>query len=152
MRKGHDRSMREKGTKPLLSLRVRRGKEDSGFPPLMWVLIGLLLLSVVAIVRTMIRHDQQLTLEREINRTEVPRDMTEWDPNWPPLPPVNERPPRPLDQVRAAYAFAARKPDVLRYVPCYCGCEHHGHRSNLDCYVRGLNREGMPEWDTHAFT
>lgn len=152
MRKGHGRSMREKGTKPLLSLRVRPGKADSGFPPLMWVLIGLVLLSIVAIVRTMIRHDQQLTLEREMSRTEVPREMTDWDPNWPPLPPVNEPPPRPLDQVRAAYAFAAREGDVLQYVPCYCGCEERGHRSNLDCYIGGRTVAGTPKWNPHSYT
>ncbi|MBA2565871.1 MAG: hypothetical protein H0V09_10700 [Gemmatimonadetes bacterium] len=33
-------------------------------------------------------------------------------------------------EVREAYEFAAHRPDVLRYVPCFCGCWRSGHRSN----------------------
>jgi hypothetical protein len=118
----------------------------------MWVLIGLVFLGGVAIVRTFMRQDRQLMLEREMNRTAVPAHFTEWDPNWPPLPTVSEPPPRPLDVVREAYAFAARKADILQHVPCYCGCQLHGHRSNLDCYLRNRIAGGAPEWDPHAFT
>jgi hypothetical protein len=37
---------------------------------------------------------------------------------------------------RQAYLFALARPDVLRYLPCYCGCASLGHTSNLDCFVR----------------
>lgn len=75
-----------------------------------------------------------------------------WDPNWPPLPAVGAAPPRPMEEVRAAYALAARRGDLLQYVPCYCGCEKVGHSSNRDCYVRGQAADGTPVWDDHALT
>jgi hypothetical protein len=38
------------------------------------------------------------------------------------LPPLPFMPaPRPRDYVVAAYEFAALHPEVLKYVPCYCG-------------------------------
>lgn len=38
--------------------------------------------------------------------------------------------------VREAYTFAFDRPDVLQWVPCYCGCAGQGHTSNLDCFVK----------------
>lgn len=37
--------------------------------------------------------------------------------------------------VRGAYAYAVAHPEILRYIPCYCGCIAAGHRSNEDCFV-----------------
>jgi hypothetical protein len=39
-------------------------------------------------------------------------------------------------RTQAAYAFAVSRPDVLRWVPCYCGCGAMGHGSNLDCFIK----------------
>src|SRR5436309_15785832 len=41
----------------------------------------------------------------------------------------------PVD-VREAYRFAVANRDVLRYIPCYCGCGAAGHTSNASCYVK----------------
>jgi Protein of unknown function with PCYCGC motif len=38
--------------------------------------------------------------------------------------------------VREAYRFAVANRDVLRYIPCYCGCGAAGHTSNASCYVK----------------
>lgn len=40
-------------------------------------------------------------------------------------------------EVLEAYVFAAQHPEVLRYMPCYCGCENprSAHTSNYDCFV-----------------
>lgn len=40
-------------------------------------------------------------------------------------------------EIIEAYVFAAKHPEVLRYMPCYCGCEHPrtAHESNYDCFV-----------------
>lgn len=40
-------------------------------------------------------------------------------------------------EILEAYVFAAQHPEVLRYMPCYCGCEHprSAHTSNYDCFV-----------------
>ena len=37
--------------------------------------------------------------------------------------------------VREAYAYALGHPEVLQYIPCYCGCGNKGHTSNQDCFI-----------------
>jgi hypothetical protein len=69
----------------------------------------------------------------------------------PPLPVQAYAPPRPPDVVRAAYVFAAEHPEVLSYVPCFCGCERGGHRGNEDCFVSGRDANGdVTEWEPHG--
>ena len=74
-----------------------------------------------------------------------------WDSAWPPLP-ASGHPARPVEVVRAAYAYAARRGDVLKYMPCYCGCEAQGHGSNEDCFVKGRTAAGVPQWDPMGYT
>ena len=76
---------------------------------------------------------------------------TAWDPRWPPLP-LGGLPARRLEHIREAYAFAARRPDVMQYIPCYCGCSRFGHRSNEDCYVRRRREGVVPTWNSHGIT
>lgn len=47
-------------------------------------------------------------------------------------------------EVLEAYVFAAKHPEVLQYMPCYCGCEHPrtAHESNYDCFVDIVDRSG----------
>jgi hypothetical protein len=52
--------------------------------------------------------------------------------------------------VRQAYQFAVANPDLLRQIPCYCGCGAIGHKSNYDCYVSGKDSSGKLSFDTHA--
>ena len=69
----------------------------------------------------------------------------------PPLPLVPNMVPRAPEVIRDAYTFAARRPDVLEYVPCFCGCETAGHSGNADCFVESRNSDGtVREWDTHG--
>jgi hypothetical protein len=71
--------------------------------------------------------------------------------NLPPLPFQAYAPPRPAEVVRAAYRFAAEHPEILSYVPCFCGCERAGHHGNEDCFVKGRNEQGdVVEWDPHG--
>lgn len=73
--------------------------------------------------------------------------------NLPPLPFDPEPPARPMEVVRAAYKFAAEHPEVLSYVPCYCGCEHSGHRGNEDCFVTARDEKGdVTQWEPHGMT
>jgi hypothetical protein len=69
----------------------------------------------------------------------------------PPLPQVPYPPARPPEMVQAVYAFAARNPEVLHYVPCFCGCEHHGHQGSDDCFVAGRDGDGKPRWEMHGY-
>lgn len=52
--------------------------------------------------------------------------------------------------VKEAYQFALANPDVLRNIPCYCGCGAMGHTSNYACYVAGTDAEGAVVYDNHA--
>jgi hypothetical protein len=69
----------------------------------------------------------------------------------PALPVAEFALPRPDTVVRAVYEFAARRPDVLHYVPCFCGCEQGGHVGNDDCFVKARNAAGKPTaWEPHG--
>ncbi len=69
----------------------------------------------------------------------------------PPLPNPGFAPARPMETTRMAYEFAARHPEVIKYVPCYCGCERSGHGSNEACFVRSRDAKGGVTWDAHGW-
>jgi hypothetical protein len=69
----------------------------------------------------------------------------------PPLPDPGYAPVRPLAEVRAAYQFAALRPEVMAYVPCFCGCERSGHRDNEDCFIAARTADGSVTWSDHGF-
>jgi Protein of unknown function with PCYCGC motif len=53
--------------------------------------------------------------------------------------------------VRAVHLFAARHPEVLSYMPCFCGCQRSGHKHNDDCFVAGRDGTGkVTAWDYHG--
>ena len=61
------------------------------------------------------------------------------------------------DEVKAApavtqqaYQFAVANPDVMKQIPCYCGCGAMGHTSNYMCYVSGVDANGKVTFDSHA--
>ena len=69
----------------------------------------------------------------------------------PPIPFQAYAPPRPPEVVRAAYLFAAEHPEILSYVPCFCGCERGGHKGNEDCFVARRDAAGdVVEWEPHG--
>lgn len=73
--------------------------------------------------------------------------------NYPPLPNTGFPPPRPVETVEAVYRFAAEHPEVLSYIPCYCGCDRQGHQGNDDCFVAERNPKGdVVAWDQHGMT
>jgi hypothetical protein len=73
-----------------------------------------------------------------------------YDGELPPLPKVQYASARPAPRTRAAYEFAARHPEVLRHMPCFCGCERNGHRHNEDCFIARRDANGRPEWSPHG--
>ena len=71
--------------------------------------------------------------------------------NLPPIPFQGYPPPRPPEVVAAAFHFAAEHPEVLSYMPCFCGCERSGHKGNHDCFVKSRAANGdVLEWDEHG--
>lgn len=76
--------------------------------------------------------------------------VTGYTGELPPLPQVAFAAARPAPLTRAAYAFAARHPEVLRHMPCYCGCERNGHGNNEDCFIERRYADGRPAWSPHG--
>jgi len=52
--------------------------------------------------------------------------------------------------VQTAYQFNVANPDVMKDIPCYCGCGNVGHESNYDCYVSNIDDKGNITFDNHA--
>lgn len=83
----------------------------------------------------------------------VPRAVVPQKPAPPgPLPPMPLNGPlaRPREVVAAVFEFAARHPEVLQYIPCYCGCEQLGHGGNHDCFIRSRDANGRVQWNDHG--
>ncbi len=51
--------------------------------------------------------------------------------------------------VRESYQFALANPEVLKEIPCYCGCGPMGHTSNYSCYLED-SQGSEPVFDEHA--
>jgi Protein of unknown function with PCYCGC motif len=68
----------------------------------------------------------------------------------PPLPDLSGAA-RPVETVRAVFEFAARHPEVLKYMPCVCGCERMGHQGNDMCFVASRDEAGkVSSWEPHG--
>lgn len=80
-----------------------------------------------------------------------PGTPVEVAPDLPPLPPGAMNGARPPEVVKAVYEFAARHPEVLNYMPCFCSCPQMGHKNNDDCFVAGRNAQGkVAAWENHG--
>ena len=55
-------------------------------------------------------------------------------------------------RVQEAYRFALANPEVLSKIPCYCGCDASGHKSNRMCYIRSESADGRVVFDDHGST
>jgi hypothetical protein len=52
--------------------------------------------------------------------------------------------------VREAYRFAIANRDILKQIPCYCGCGAE-HQSNAECYIKDVRPDGSIEFDLMSF-
>jgi hypothetical protein len=70
------------------------------------------------------------------------------------LPPGIVNGAAPVEVTKAVYEFAARHPEVLQHVPCFCGCERGGHKGNHDCFVASRDQASgqVKSWDSHGIT
>jgi hypothetical protein len=53
-------------------------------------------------------------------------------------------------RVKSAYSFAVGSPQILKKLPCYCGCGGMGHNSLYACYVSSVESNGKINFDNHA--
>lgn len=49
-----------------------------------------------------------------------------------------------------AYAFALAHPQIVQWMPCYCGCEAMDHGGNLDCYYKHGQPGDKAVFEEHA--
>lgn len=104
---------------------------------------GVLWAAVVLMAATSVKTTNQSTPAAQHQET------AGWRSNWPPLPKTGWQAAPPND-VRNAYEFAALHPEVMRYIPCFCGCarlSHHG--SSEDCFV-SARPKGSVSWNAHG--
>ncbi len=51
----------------------------------------------------------------------------------------------------AAYMFAFHHPEILKYIPCYCGCSRQHHKSNYNCFMQGdAEKAKISPFDEHG--
>lgn len=113
---------------------------------------SLFLAAVVLVVLSLTRRPAapQATADPAAQASQPRPEPLEIADDLPPLHRSTAVMARSPEATRAAYAFAARHPEVLRYVPCFCGCERNGHGSNHDCFVSRRTRDGQVAWDAHG--
>ena len=110
------------------------------------VLTGLAIAFVVALMTMMVIHHERFDRIRPDEWSSLP-----WDPAWPALPIARGGRELRADVAKAIYAFAGTKPEVMEYIPCYCGCRSRGHRSHHACYVKRRSSDGrVAEWNDHG--
>ncbi|HWI49787.1 MAG TPA: PCYCGC motif-containing (lipo)protein [Rummeliibacillus sp.] len=55
------------------------------------------------------------------------------------------------DDLKLVYQAAGKATDVLKWMPCYCGCaESANHKSNLNCFIKEVKDDGTVVWDDHG--
>jgi hypothetical protein len=56
-------------------------------------------------------------------------------------------------EVRDLYAFHVTNGGLMRFMPCFCGCNGgSGHRNNRDCYIDAVHPDGSVTFDSMAPT
>ncbi|NMH70415.1 hypothetical protein HF072_16665 [Bacillus sp. RO3] len=54
------------------------------------------------------------------------------------------------ETMKLIYSSAAQNPELLQYIPCYCGCgDSAGHESSMNCFVHEIKEEKVV-WDDHG--
>lgn len=109
-----------------------------------------LVASVAVMLITGCAQSTEPAHEHEHNAHEEPMqptlEYTIGSDDWSVVTTMNESP-----EVLEAYQFAVSHPEVLDYMPCYCGCyEEDGHTSNTNCFVEKVEN-GIVTLDTMGF-
>ncbi len=98
----------------------------------------LLLLSIIAVLLTTTISACSTSKSSEVHLNMMPLDQTPAEVQSAPV------------AVQEAYQFASTNPDVMKEIPCFCGCGDIGHTSNYDCYVSDVDAQGDIQFDNHA--
>jgi hypothetical protein len=72
--------------------------------------------------------------EGDLSKVEWPEYVTDADP-----------------EVQSLYEFQVTHGELMRYMPCFCGCgDNVGHRNNRDCFIEEVRDNGSVEFDPMA--
>lgn len=66
-----------------------------------------------------------------------------------PIPTINH-PVASEEVLRRVYEFAARNEHIVKYVPCFCGCEQLKHESVESCFISARTPDGRVTWNRHG--
>ena len=136
-----------------LSRTMRRRSRSSWPTRLAWMVIAVAaVFFVAAVARNLRRHDALTQWRQDLEVSAGRPAWPEWLAAWPPLPSPPQRRHQVPQDLHGVYAYAARHPEVLQHIPCYCGCVREGHRGNLNCFVTGFRADGAPIWTDHSFS
>lgn len=115
------------------------------------IVVGLLIGGVAYFAPSPVEEETAAAAQTS-SRGPIPTDLKPHpQENLPPLQFPAYPMARSPEAVRAAYKFAAEHPEVLSYVPCFCGCERAGHRGNEDCFVKARDVNGdVVQWEDHG--
>ncbi len=54
-------------------------------------------------------------------------------------------------EIKEVYKLSAANQDLLKTMPCYCGCgESAGHQHNGNCFIKEVKEDGTVVWDDHG--
>ncbi|WP_243385160.1 PCYCGC domain-containing protein [Bacillus kexueae] len=107
------------------------------------IVISSLLLSVTLLTGCQQNHDDSSHITHLSNG-----DIREVTVSVDELPTFLDHQP---EQVQTIYRLAAKHEELLRSIPCYCGCaESANHRDNFECFVHEINENGEIVWDDHG--
>jgi len=101
-------------------------------------LAGLLLAASVWWVPEAVSQDEAVTVDDIGDQVQTRRGGA--------LPEFAER-----GELATLYRFAKDRGDVLKWMPCTCGCAKLGHTSNRSCYVKTESGD-RTTWTSHAAT
>jgi len=127
MGKTYDRAKHSRQSEPRVSKKGSRRWRTWWLVAVGFIAVGVAVITVKFAANSgSTLHSPSTVKDITIPAVEQSSSDAAWDPSWPSLP-GSDQPARPIEVVRAAYAYAARRGDVLQYMPCYCGCERQGH-------------------------
>ncbi|WP_020062483.1 PCYCGC motif-containing (lipo)protein [Bacillus sp. 123MFChir2] len=119
-------------------------------PLLLCCITGILAFTMIGCNNAEQKQQAKETSSSHQHHTEKQRDIAETTKGIDTLPSfLSEQD----AQIKKIYAVAGQHAELLQWIPCYCGCgESVGHKSNKNCFIREIKKDGQVVWDSHATT